>query len=437
MSRLPSDYTELEYIESSGTQYILVDYEINNNIKLECDFQFTELISGQNNIIGLGNGNYNRFTFGFSQTPRFLVGLGENFYLEATDYYTRKLYTLDAKNKIAKCNDEEFTFTGTFNFGALTKKDLILFARYSTAGVLDAFCKGKLYSAKYYDNDVLVRDLVPCKNSSNVVGMYDLVSESFFGNDGTGEFIGGRPVEKIVYNKVASVVGQGRLPIAYQEVEYLESSGEQYINTGIKATTSTGMDIDFAYTEISSDASAGVSGIYQGTAPRTDTFFISSISGKTNSYIELFHRGISFNTQITPQALTEYNVKINWLNDGKANFNDSKITNVGSNQVIAKDIVIFGRLNNANNTYSFAKARCYGVRFSEGSVVTMNLVPCYRKADNVAGMYDLVGNEFYTNSGSGTFEVGNDIDSSAIKHYRIASINNDTIKYYKVAVLKG
>ena len=37
---------------------------------------------------------------------------------------------------------------------------------------------------KIYDNDVLVRDFVPCKNVSNVVGLYDRVNGAFYTDTG-------------------------------------------------------------------------------------------------------------------------------------------------------------------------------------------------------------------------------------------------------------
>lgn len=40
----------------------------------------------------------------------------------------------------------------------------------------------------------------------------------------------------------------------------------------------------------------------------------------------------------------------------------------------------------------------------------MELIPCYRKSDLVAGMYDLVNNVFYTNVGTGEFIVGPDVN---------------------------
>ena len=35
-----------------------------------------------------------------------------------------------------------------------------------------------------------------------------------------------------------------------------------------------------------------------------------------------------------------------------------------------------------------------------------DFIPCYRKSDNVAGMYDLVSEQFFTNVGTGEFIVG-------------------------------
>lgn len=58
----------------------------------------------------------------------------------------------------------------------------------------------------------------------------------------------------------------------------------------------------------------------------------------------------------------------------------------------------------------------YGGRYSiwdctikVGDNVVFNAVPCYRKSDNVIGMYDFVSQTFLTSSGAGTFIKGDDI----------------------------
>ena len=52
----------------------------------------------------------------------------------------------------------------------------------------------------------------------------------------------------------------------------------------------------------------------------------------------------------------------------------------------------------------------YSFQILNGETVLIDLIPCYRKSDNVAGMYDTVNDVFYTNQGTGTFIVGEEVD---------------------------
>jgi hypothetical protein len=50
------------------------------------------------------------------------------------------------------------------------------------------------------------------------------------------------------------------------------------------------------------------------------------------------------------------------------------------------------------------------IKYTQNNVLIFELIPCYRKADFVAGMYDRVNDVFYTNAGTGAFIVGPDIN---------------------------
>ena len=50
--------------------------------------------------------------------------------------------------------------------------------------------------------------------------------------------------------------------------------------------------------------------------------------------------------------------------------------------------------------YSFIKKN------NSTGVKSQEFIPCYRRADNVAGFYDMVNSTFITNSGTGTFTIG-------------------------------
>ena len=45
-----------------------------------------------------------------------------------------------------------------------------------------------IYSIKIWDNNILVRDLIPVRKG-NIGYMYDRVSGQLFGNQGTGDFV--------------------------------------------------------------------------------------------------------------------------------------------------------------------------------------------------------------------------------------------------------
>lgn len=48
----------------------------------------------------------------------------------------------------------------------------------------------------------------------------------------------------------------------------------------------------------------------------------------------------------------------------------------------------------------------YSFKIWKGDTQLRDFIPCYRKSDNIAGMYDIVNEEFYTNCGSGQFLSG-------------------------------
>ena len=49
----------------------------------------------------------------------------------------------------------------------------------------------RIYSCKIYDDGVLVLDMIPVRDTSNIPCMYDKVQGRFYYNGGTGEFIAG------------------------------------------------------------------------------------------------------------------------------------------------------------------------------------------------------------------------------------------------------
>ena len=53
--------------------------------------------------------------------------------------------------------------------------------------------------------------------------------------------------------------------------------------------------------------------------------------------------------------------------------------------------------------------KTYYFKIYKNKKLIRHFIPCYRKSDGVIGLYDLVNDVFYTNSGTGEFEKGADV----------------------------
>lgn len=192
-SRLPAGYTELEYIQSSGTQYIDTGFKPNQDTRVVMD----AMIISQSNasVCFFGTRNvasstatlmFNFWSMNTGTTVRSDY-FGESKSLTIATIGTRLL--IDKDKNICKVNSN--TITNASGTGQTTLP-LYLFTANNAGAINSAYnVNGNLYSCKIYDNETLARDFIPCINPSGNVGLYDLVTAAFFGNAGTGTFSSG------------------------------------------------------------------------------------------------------------------------------------------------------------------------------------------------------------------------------------------------------
>lgn len=198
---LPYD-ARVEYLQSSGTQYINTEIAPNDYTKVECtiyndatdswyvfgsrsgsSFHFAQSGTTSNskitayvNDVTVDTG-WNRSTDG---------GCVYNIMLETKnglyDYFIKNV-TL---NKTYTANNVQYNLLGE----EISIKIYILAIR--AANILNG--TSRLYSFKITKNDSVVLDLIPVR-VGQVGYMYDRVSGQLFGNSGTGNFILGPDVQ--------------------------------------------------------------------------------------------------------------------------------------------------------------------------------------------------------------------------------------------------
>ena len=194
------------------------------------------------------------------------------------------------------------------------------------------------------------------------------------------------------------------LPSEYQQVAYLQSSGSQYIDTEYLITENTEYELEHMYTTYVSTDWA------YGTNDGTNLFGCQFFSG--TGYITYYNGDSStFAGRIAGGTYLNSKVKVKYFN-GIFEVAGSKTTigikKVGNNNT--NTLVLFA-INSNGSVGNRSKMRFYSCKFYESGVLVRNFIPCYRKADSVAGMYDLVNRRFHTNKGTGTFTLGGNVTS--------------------------
>lgn len=192
---LPSEYTQVDYIESSGTQYI--DTGVNADYKLSIKTEFSNLSQSSYQGSMSGNNSSNRIRHHLQITSTgnvvYWAGLTDSgcstTIITGSSYDSNKKYNFFADIYNQKYYLDDTEISGNFNSNNFdTELNYYLFGR-NTNNVVSNMGLMKMYSCKMYYNNVLARDFIPCyRNSDNEVGLYDLANDTFYTNQGTGAF---------------------------------------------------------------------------------------------------------------------------------------------------------------------------------------------------------------------------------------------------------
>lgn len=185
-NNLPEEYTELEYIETTGAQYINSGIPLNSqNSKVLMVFDATQ---SENNLFGARTSTTGRaFTFGVSSSPfKWRIGYGSST-TNFTNYTPGKHTVVFDKNTVSLDYETIATFTqATFT----TPQPCAVGGIRSTSGTGTYYSNAKIYKFEIYENDDLVMKLVPAKTDTEV-GMYDTIGQQFFTSETETPFVAG------------------------------------------------------------------------------------------------------------------------------------------------------------------------------------------------------------------------------------------------------
>ena len=184
---------------------------------------------------------------------------------------------------------------------------------------------------------------------------------------------------------------QIRLPEGYTALEYIQSSGTQYIDTGRKLTQDSDITIDFKL--INNNKSVGILGSRESAAKNNLAMFRDGglFLGDFSEYPKYrFKANSSFNR--TKIRMNKTGVLVN----GVLNTSWSGVANFET----PTNGLIF---DVGNNNWTGNKAVMQLYSYTDGN--TQKLVPCL-DTEGVPCMYDLVSQKPFYNAGTGSFTWG-------------------------------
>lgn len=201
------------------------------------------------------------------------------------------------------------------------------------------------------------------------------------------------------------------VPWDYQEVEFIEGYGQQYINTNLSVPCQnllvTGVFLENTITETHHIFGTSISQPSAGEQFCVDNYYSSSLKmleGWMSAVagIEIRKPNIA-NTILTIDAF--FSLSENYFSlDGTKVFSGA-----GTSETNLKNIQIFNEFDNAYRVGKFGKFKLYALYGTISGEYAFNFVPCYKKSNNVVGLYETVSGTFYTNNGSGAFGAGGDV----------------------------
>lgn len=389
---LPTGYTQLEYIYNGGETYKSIDTGIKEFDKLEIVYEIDPTIGQSAYGWGFKNDSNNEFyaqwydVEGSSLTSQFII---------------RNTFSGQKVVHVVKGEKSVYRYEGDISSSS---NNFCLFSGIyyeSHRGI-----KGKIYSATFYNDNILIGMFIPAKrNSDNKVGMYDVVTGTFHTNSSSRPlltFTGGPSLD---------------LPDTYQRVEYIKTTGTQYIDTGLTINQVDEMNTNIIIDSIPEEIS------FLGT--RSNSNYNNFLKYNENGFYLQYNTSSSLST-ITPEVNKEYEIRTVLKEDSQKMYinNDLSIQTINATPYSdSNTMYLFSTNNTSGGAQTFFYGKTKNVQLYKDRELVLNLVPCYRKSDSVVGMYDTVNGAFYTNQGTGSFIKGPDTNST-VTLYNETNIND-------------
>lgn len=189
----------LNYIESTGTQYIDTGVIPSGNTRIIAKMEFTSATQTEYaGMFGAQIDGSNTYGYTFTNIPGNTICFkGSSNYMGGPTYAVNTIYEIDCSLNVYTINGTTYTNTDTWSQDM--NETIYIWGRNSAGTILNSTLTiAKLYYFQIYQDNVLVRDFVPILDRQDRIYLYDKVSQTKFYNQGTGDFVAGGETGKVI-----------------------------------------------------------------------------------------------------------------------------------------------------------------------------------------------------------------------------------------------
>lgn len=399
-STIPERYTQLEYIESTGSQYINTGFYPNHNTRIDIDFEAisTNNAGAENGLVLYGSGysaeNSAYECYAWNQQLEINYGNSNiNFITTLTPGV--KLRLSQNKSAISIYNFSSASTT-TYSLPEQTFKTPYPMALFGAKRNNNILGYQKVFGCQIYDDGVLIRDYVPAKDENNIAGLYDRVYNKFYPSASSTAFVAG-PV------------------VVYTQVEYIESTGTQYIDTGFKPNQDTKVVVDVVFPTKPTNHAA----LFGSRETNTKQFW-TYYRYSDNAY-SMRYNNISTNKTLsydaTQRALVTMDKNVLYVND-------TSVSATAGTFSTDYPLTIFAA-NNAGTMQYYSSCKLYSCQIYDNGTLIRDYVPV-KNLEGIAGFYDKVNGVFYPSASSTAFSAGEEV-------YETIAVQTTSTMSYKIS----
>lgn len=438
---LPDGGSFVEYLESSGTQYIDTDIYITQDTDIYV--RFAHMSTTDDGILGVRQGSWTSFqkSLYINDAPSVArlfkasssasgndssgVTLTAGQVAEARTHTVRvgsvSVFTCEVNGYICRAMGNQADFTQTYPMRI-----------FGYGGPSPTVCnKGNIQRLTVFEGGTLITDYLPAIDGDGVACMWDNVAREYVYNDGTGDFAYGGEItvdepDQVVgaYLKVngawVALIGQdiddvdteGGEPAddPFALTEYIEGTGTQWINTGYSVSNDSRIELVAEHNSpndtitlfgVRDSTSGGANDkaclIYMGGSSNSNRVYYQwgSVQASSPDNTSSRLRGMKAVHRLIRGRVNVYTQDwFAWANGFTA-----------STTASTRPLYLLAR-NEAGTVADICPAKVYRFRIYEGETLALDLLPYEDNGE--ACLRDSLTGTIYRNAGTGEFTFGTD-----------------------------